>query len=657
MQHLSGGGGGVSASGNWGSTSAGHRKRAPKTATGENKVYVLANEQAVKRQRSTAPSSAAQSPAVGFDMNTIRPMSDVRGGSASGSRRNSPSPSLGSSDEDEHAHEHDDSTHLDKPAHSVYHELANRSIFSIAGVMDREQGVDESPTNTMERKDDLIGLGILSMDECDSLFQHYFDQLQTCVCLLDPAIHTAAYTRQASLELFTAVLTVASKFFRPELYETVLAFSNRLVSTAIAECVATIELAQAICILHYWKKPTDGRGWLRLGHAIRLGYQLDLHLPPRRPLPADEREARLAIDRERTWISLFCFDSTATQLSDRPSMMHKAPDVTEWIRTIPYPLPSDGQLDFAVKASLLQSEVRQLQSCRSSYEVLRSGLRRVLEDLHRSHDFLRSDKYAVTLTSTSVSINNFSTLAVQLLVECTSLALAPRKHRIGLLHSCVGTSLKLLDIVVDGFGRKGIMPMIEDAHSVAVASTVVRLIRFMAYLDASAKASVLRKLTKVVIVCREAARGDHSSHPAYLARFIHALLDKAHQSRASPRDPSPRNPHLQSLASTTPTHTAPAASPTLSAHVAGPPKTTPDAWWDEVGQFAYQEPLQPEQVNFWDGFPLLAGAMHSLGAQPPPPPHNSVQMPVDQLDPAAFGLAWDAEWDVNFLGLQHAPSM
>ncbi|BEJ08311.1 hypothetical protein CcaverHIS641_0503960 [Cutaneotrichosporon cavernicola] len=577
------------------------------------------DEQAVKRQRSTAPSSAAQSPAVGFDMNTIRPMSDVRGGSASGSRRNSPSPSLGSSDEDEHAHEHDDSTHLDKPAHSVYHELANRSIFSIAGVMDREQGVDESPTNTMERKDDLIGLGILSMDECDSLFQHYFDQLQTCVCLLDPAIHTAAYTRQASLELFTAVLTVASKFFRPELYETVLAFSNRLVSTAIAECVATIELAQAICILHYWKKPTDGRGWLRLGHAIRLGYQLDLHLPPRRPLPADEREARLAIDRERTWISLFCFDSTATQLSDRPSMMHKAPDVTEWIRTIPYPLPSDGQLDFAVKASLLQSEVRQLQSCRSSYEVLRSGLRRVLEDLHRSHDFLRSDKYAVTLTSTSVSINNFSTLAVQLLVECTSLALAPRKHRIGLLHSCVGTSLKLLDIVVDGFGRKGIMPMIEDAHSVAVASTVVRLIRFMAYLDASAKASVLRKLTKVVIVCREAARGDHSSHPAYLARFIHALLDKAHQSR--------------------------------------PPKTTPDAWWDEVGQFAYQEPLQPEQVNFWDGFPLLAGAMHSLGAQPPPPPHNSVQMPVDQLDPAAFGLAWDAEWDVNFLGLQHAPSM
>lgn len=442
----------------------------------------------------------------------MRPTSNVRGPgqrSRSTSRARydhgspSPSRSLGSASSSSSSpdavqrREDGDKPQLNKPAHSVYHELANRSIFSIAGVMDRERGADESPTtNTLMQNNDPIGLGILSMDECDSLFQHYFDQLQTCVCLLDPAIHTATYARQTSLELFTAVLTVASKFFRPELYETVLALADRLVSTAIAESVASIELVQAICILHYWKKPTDGRGWLRLGHAIRLGYQLDLHLARRDALPADERAARLAIDRERTWISLFCFDSTATQLSDRPSMMHKAPDVGSWIRSIPYPLPSDGQLEFAVKTSLLGSEVRQLQTCRGTYEVLRSGLRRVLEDLHRSHQALTADDYTVRLTSTSLSINNFSTLAAQLLVECTSLSFAPRKHRIGLLHACVATSLDLLDIVVEGFGRKGIMPMIEDAHSVAVASTVVRLIRFMAYLDSSAKASVLRKLTK-----------------------------------------------------------------------------------------------------------------------------------------------------------------
>lgn len=470
------------------------------------------------------------------------------------------------------------------PANSVYHDVADRSIFSIAGVMERSSATKEGGSlSAGASEDDPVRLGLLSMDECDSLFGHYFDQLQTCVCLLDPTIHTAAYTRRRSLQLFVAVLTVACKFFRPEMYETMLSLANNLVNQAIAECVAAIELVQAICILHYWKKPTDGRGWLRLGHAIRLGYQLDLHLPRKRRLPSDEREARLAIDRERTWISLFCFDSTMTQLSDRPSMMHKSPDVEPWIRDLPYPLPSDGQLEFAVKTSLLSSEVRQLQSCGGSYEVLRSGLRRILEDLHRSHQALSSDDARVKLTSTSVSINKFSTLAVQLLVECTSLSFAPTKHRISLLHRCVSTSLDLLDIVVDAFARKGIMPMIEDAHSVAVASTAVRLIRFMSYLDTPARASVLRKLTRgrshlncelmtVVIVCREAARGEQESHPAYLARFIHALLDKAHQSRQASRESSPAAKQIPGM--------TPIAHPGVPSPAQQ--KTTPDQWWENI---------------------------------------------------------------------------
>ncbi len=103
------------------------------------------------------------------------------------------------------------------------------------------------------------------------------------------------------------------------------------------------------------------------------------------------------------------------------------------------------------------------------------------------------------------------------------------------------------------------MPMIEDAHSVAVASASVRLLRFSSYLDTPARSVILRKLTRgelcaeaghqllpssscrftVVVVCREAARGDHGSQPAYLARFIHNLLDKAQQSQQPSRAPSP----------------------------------------------------------------------------------------------------------------------
>lgn len=111
-------------------------------------------------------------------------------------------------------------------------------------------------------------------------------------------------------------------------------------------------------------------------------------------------------------------------------------------------------------------------------------------------------------------------------------------------------------------------------------------------------------------------------------------------------------------------------------------KTTPDQWWDEIvrtcltwptirtsadafqGQFAYQEPIQPfkEHLDFWDGFPMLAGAMNTLSplAQPGrvPAGDGNAGAPVDPVDSSAFaGLPWDAVWDVGFLGISQDPPM
>lgn len=87
----------------------------------------------------------------------------------------------------------------------------------------------------------------------------------------------------------------------------------------------------------------------------------------------------LSQDRERTWICesrlaarsliestrVFRFNVSKTvrrvcslccrmtELSDRPSMMHRMPDVRAWRRHNPFPLPSDGQLEFAVKWVIL----------------------------------------------------------------------------------------------------------------------------------------------------------------------------------------------------------------------------------------------------------------------------------------------------------------
>lgn len=85
----------------------------------------------------------------------------------------------------------------------MYHAVADRSSFSIAGVMSRRRGPSDPDSATSHHSpftaiEDPVRQGILSMDECESLFDQcvrqwlpklirsYFDQLQTCVCQLDP---------------------------------------------------------------------------------------------------------------------------------------------------------------------------------------------------------------------------------------------------------------------------------------------------------------------------------------------------------------------------------------------------------------------------------------------------------------------------------------
>lgn len=103
--------------------------------------------------------------------------------------------------------------------------------------------------------------------------------------------------------------------------------------------------------------------------------------------------------------------------------------------------------------------------------------------------------------------------------------------------------------------------------------------------------SNLRTITdvSVVIVCREAARGDEECHSAYLARYIHALLDKAHQSRQPSRASSPTTRQAPRM---TPAVNigAPSLSPVNQ-------NTTPDQWWDEVVRDTVPLPKLTHRAN------------------------------------------------------------
>lgn len=170
-------------------------------------------------------------------------------------------------DQDEAVHEH---VELDT-ANSVYHAVANRATFSIAGVMDRDADPQADGTAAPMISDDPVGCGVLSMDESESLFDQYvhgllalmpaitnsyrhacvYSMLEVYDCLIElTLVHTASYVRQRSPQLFSAVLASASKFFRPELYEPLLAIADLTIERAIYSGVHTIEVVQAICLLH-----------------------------------------------------------------------------------------------------------------------------------------------------------------------------------------------------------------------------------------------------------------------------------------------------------------------------------------------------------------------------------------------------------------------
>jgi len=68
-----------------------------------------------------------------------------------------------------------------------------------------------------------------------------------------------------------------------------------------------LSIVQAMLIMVHWKAPTDKSAWVKLGIAIRLSYQLDLHVVRHTPLPVDEMSARKVRAAERTWFGEYSF--------------------------------------------------------------------------------------------------------------------------------------------------------------------------------------------------------------------------------------------------------------------------------------------------------------------------------------------------------------
>ena len=126
------------------------------------------------------------------------------------------------------------------------------------------------------------------------------------IALLDPQresselapltlVHTLEFLRETSHVLLAGILTVSTKFFRRDAYHALLSHTQMIVNRAMGSGACSTGLVQCILLLIYWKTPTDRTTWTKLGHAIRLAFQMRWHMLRQNPLPSNEREARLVL--------------------------------------------------------------------------------------------------------------------------------------------------------------------------------------------------------------------------------------------------------------------------------------------------------------------------------------------------------------------------
>ena len=120
------------------------------------------------------------------------------------------------------------------------------------------------------------------------------------------AVHTLRQLRESSTILLTAILAASAKFFHRTMRPALLSHAQTILNRSLLVGECSTGTIQALLLLSAWKEPTDKSSWVKMGIAIRLGYQLGLHIPRAGPLPVDAHQARLLIDSERTWIVLSC---------------------------------------------------------------------------------------------------------------------------------------------------------------------------------------------------------------------------------------------------------------------------------------------------------------------------------------------------------------
>ncbi|SPO25497.1 uncharacterized protein UTRI_03081_B [Ustilago trichophora] len=203
--------------------------------------------------------------------------------------------------------------------------------------------------------DDVVRMNACSWTDACYLFSLFSTQLNPIVALLEPGLHTVQYTREQSPILFSTILGISSRFFRPDLHLQCQTAAASILKFASARQLCSIDHIQALIVSAIWALPGDATRSETLSAAIAYAYELGLPFcfeagvavssatkPYTPPLPIHllhgGHQTTMLRMQQRTWIQLCLLelsqqsDSRRTSMQKRPELIAQAdfPNVRVW---------------------------------------------------------------------------------------------------------------------------------------------------------------------------------------------------------------------------------------------------------------------------------------------------------------------------------------
>ncbi|OJD24117.1 hypothetical protein ACJ73_04523 [Blastomyces percursus] len=388
---------------------------------------------------------------------------------------------------------------------------ATAGKFSIANVLNAE---DESSTYHSSRRrtasfaqnsyvrdmNDPINLNLVDLPTAQDLFDSFFNYMNPFICQFDPKLHTLKYIRTRSYFLLTALIAAAAKIFRPSLYTKLHEHAESILKDILSTGQISTEIVQGLCLLTYWKEPSDSRAWLLVGYAIRAAMEMGWHkFKPSCPDgPASvmcesvesELEMRELRSKERSWLMLFVYDRSVSLQLGKPWMIQMDPlirSAEHWHQNV-YAVPGCDQIMSAfVQLRILGSEILELfwidPVATTAQSIIKNEV--ILKLFNGDLDRWEAKWYQIVEeVSTNVThrfIVRFYGTHLRLLLHSFRLQLSIMSGNISkqALWVCYTSALDMLRLVVDRLGVTSHSSYCQDSVHVMVAYAAVVMIKIL----------------------------------------------------------------------------------------------------------------------------------------------------------------------------------